>query len=112
MSPGLRQVADLVLRALLDGHGLLHSTDLGATWKAVALPTGSVSLQVFGGPGATVYAFDDIGRVYTSSDGGATWRNLTLSQDVLVGSGFALDPLTVWTVTQHGAVLTTATGGL
>jgi photosystem II stability/assembly factor-like uncharacterized protein len=96
----------------LDSSMFMHSADGGATWTSAALPSGSASLQVFGGQGASVYAFDDAGRLVASSDGGATWVDLTMSSDIVVGSGCAVDPLTVWTVTQYGAILSTATGGL
>jgi photosystem II stability/assembly factor-like uncharacterized protein len=87
----------------------MHSADEGLTWKTVTPPVSSLTLSVFGGPGTTVYAFDNLGRVFTSADAGATWTNLTLSADLVTGAGFALDPLTVWTVTQYGGVLATAT---
>jgi len=91
------------------GSSLLHSTDEGATWKSATKPGTSATLQVFAGPGATLYAFDDAGVVFTSVDAGTTWTALPMSPDIEIGAGFASDPLTVWTVTQDGVVLATAT---
>jgi PKD repeat protein len=94
------------------GAAPLLSGDDGQTWSGVGLPAGSTSLQVFGGLGTTIYAFDNRGHVLTSADNGTTWTDLTVSSDIVTGSGFALDTLTVWTINQFGIVSSTATGGL
>jgi photosystem II stability/assembly factor-like uncharacterized protein len=94
----------------LGGASPLVSLDEGVTWKSAIPPVGAASLQIFGGPRSSLYAFDRVsGHVYASDTVGAIWVDLTLSTDIVVGAGFALDPMTAWTVTQDGAVLTTAT---
>jgi len=93
----------------VNGSTPLHSVDEGATWKTATPPAGSTSLQVFGAPGTTLYAFDKAGLVFASTDAGTTWADITLAPDTQIGAGFALDSLTVWTVTQDGNVLATAT---
>lgn len=92
------------------GESLWKSSDAGATWQPVAVPT-EASIERLAFADARHGWFVAGGQLYGTVDGGATWQRQ--NDGGLQGAGpmFWLDAKTGWIGGAHGSILATVTGG-
>ncbi len=87
-------------------RGLLYaSDDLGAHWRALAVPYTGSFFGLLRLPGDGLLAFGMRGRIFRSLDAGATWQAARSEQTaILLGGAVAADG-TIWLAGLGGALL-------
>jgi photosystem II stability/assembly factor-like uncharacterized protein len=102
--PFLRLRAATATEAFASGRNgtLARTTDAGATWTDLGVPTtGDVIDVSFPTPG-TGYALDSVGTLFKSANGGSSWSLLNTGTQVQPASLLALDAKRVLLIGPRG----------